>query len=137
VARTNTTTTTKSTKIRGAGKPLSGRTLRWRFDEGTMAGTTFEHHFYADGTVAYRVVDDSNDGRRDTQDGERPKYGAFGIADNVVVVSYLGERGYTLTVALNFATGRVVGFASNDKQWFPCEGTFEEVRVAKTTARAA
>ena len=118
--------------------PLSGRTLRWTFEEGSMAGMTFEHHFYADGTVAYRTVDDAAEGKQSQKpDAEdRPKYKSLQIADDVVLASYLGESGYTLTVALNFADGRLAGFASNDEEWFPCEGTFEEVEDL-TAKRAA
>jgi hypothetical protein len=29
-------------------------------------------------------------------------------------------------VVLNFDDHRLVGFASNDKQWFPVKGSFEE-----------
>jgi len=131
---------TKNTKNEN---PLSGKTLRWCFEDGPTAGMTFEHHFYADGTVAYRTVDDSDDGgggkegkKEGKKEGERPRYKAFEIADDVVVASYLGGQGYALTVALNFADGRVVGFASNDKEWFPCEGTFEEMEEARP-AKAA
>jgi hypothetical protein len=117
---------------------LSGRTLRWCFDQGPTAGTTFEHHFYADGTVVYRVVDGSDDDKqgKKMEEAERPKYKAFEIADDVVVASYLAGNGYALTVALNFADGRVVGFASNDKEWFPLEGTFEEVKEARAASEA-
>jgi hypothetical protein len=37
----------------------------------------------------------------------------------------LSDSGYTLTLALNFRTGRMVGFASNEKSWYPVKGTFE------------
>jgi hypothetical protein len=119
--------------------PLSGKTLRWRFDDGPTAGTEFEHHFYADGTVSYRTVDSGSDSKKsdgksdantekpEKPEASRPKYKAFKVTDDVVVASYLGEQGFTLTVALSFSDGRVVGFASNDKQWFPCSGTFEDV----------
>ena len=48
-------------------------------------------------------------------------------ADDAYAVSYLSGSGYTLTVVLNFKDGGMVGFASNDKQWFPVKGTFETV----------
>ena len=117
------------------GNPLSGETLRWTFEQGPVAGKTFEHHFYADGTVSYRTVDDSKDKPSGGADRDRPKYKAFEIADGVVLVSYLAESGYTLTVALNFKDGRAAGFASNHENWLPCEGTFEEVtKEAKQAA---
>ncbi len=48
------------------------------------------------------------------------------MAQNVCAVSYLSGSGYTLTVVLNFDDHRLVGFASNEKQWFPVSGSFEE-----------
>ena len=115
------------TKQRTDTNPLGGKTLRWTFEEGSMAGMTFEHHFYADGTVSYRTVDEKAEDKAKPEAEDRPKYRAFQLSDDVVVASYLGASGYTLTVALSFADGRIAGFASNNEEWFPCEGTFEEV----------
>ena len=39
----------------------------------------------------------------------------------------LSGSGYTLTVVLNFGDHGLVGFASNDKEWYPLKGTFEPV----------
>jgi hypothetical protein len=49
------------------------------------------------------------------------------VTPEVYVVSYLAPSGFTLTVALNFATRELVGFASGQKQWYPVRGTFEMV----------
>ena len=35
--------------------PIRGKTLRFSFDDGAMAGKTFEHTFDADGTVTFRM----------------------------------------------------------------------------------
>ena len=40
--------------------PITGSTIRWTFDDGPVAGKTFEHVFEADGGVSYRVVDKTN-----------------------------------------------------------------------------
>ena len=58
------------------------------------------------------------------------------VSEDVFVVSYLSEGGYTLTVALNFSDGTVVGFASNESDWTQQAGTFEvlDSRV-RTTGR--
>jgi hypothetical protein len=50
------------------------------------------------------------------------------VNDDVVVVSYLGASGYTLTSVLNFRDHTVAGFASGAKEWFPVKGTFKVVR---------
>jgi hypothetical protein len=36
---------------------LSGKSIRWTFADGPMAGTTFEHLFDDDGSVTWRIVD--------------------------------------------------------------------------------
>ncbi|MES3015128.1 MAG: hypothetical protein V4750_15560, partial [Pseudomonadota bacterium] len=38
-------------------RALLGRTIRWRFSDGPVAGQTFEHTFSTDGSVVWRSVD--------------------------------------------------------------------------------
>lgn len=103
---------------------LSGRTLNWKFETGPTAGGTYEHTFDPDGSVSFRKLDDSGQGKVKREKA----YGAFEVAPEVQLVSYLSDSGYTLTVALNFDTGKLYGFASNDKEWHAVSGTFEAVR---------
>jgi hypothetical protein len=44
-------------------------------------------------------------------------------ADGVHVVSYLAASGHTLSVVVDFNTGRVIGFGSDSKEWHPLTGT--------------
>ena len=63
---------------------LVGRTIRWRFADGPVAGQTFEHTFNSDGSVVWRSVD----GKEPTKLNHE-KFGAVApISDDVVVVSY-------------------------------------------------
>ena len=103
---------------------LSGRTLNWKFETGPTAGGTYEHTFEPDGSVSFRKLDDSGKGKVTREKA----YAAFEVSPDVQLVSYLAESGYTLTVALNFDTGRLYGFASNDKEWHAVSGTFETVK---------
>ncbi len=103
---------------------LVGRTLKWTFDEGPTAGSTYEHTFETDGSVAFRKLDDAATGKP----ARAKKYASFEVAPDVHLVSYLSDEGYTLTVALNFETGKLYGFASNDKEWYPVSGTTETVK---------
>lgn len=104
-------------------KSLSGMTLRWKFDEGPTAGTTYEHTFRPDGTVVFRDISRSD---KPSKEGPGAKYAAFEVAPATHLVSYLSkESGYTLTVALNFETQKCFGVASNQKEWFPLTGTLE------------
>ncbi len=101
---------------------IMGKTLRWTFSDGPTRGATFEHVFHPDGTVSWREAG----GKRGTETRAR-KAAAVRVSDEVQAVSYLSDSGYTLTLALNFGTGRMVGFASNEQSWYPVAGTFEVV----------
>jgi hypothetical protein len=104
---------------------LSGRILRWKFEEGPTAGGTYEHTFQTDGGVMFRKVDGTETGKLTRVD----KYASYEVAPEVHLVSYLAaESGYTLTIAMNFETRRLYGFASNGKEWHPVSGTLEVVK---------
>ncbi len=106
-------------------KSLAGMTLRWRFDEGPTAGTTYEHTFRPDGTVVWRDVSKNDSKGGKGREASGAKYASFEIAPAAHLVSYLSETGYTLTVALNFETQKCFGIASNQKEWYPLTGTLE------------
>jgi hypothetical protein len=103
---------------------LAGRTFRWTFSEGPTAGKTYEHTFSADGTVVFKEVGGAaTTGSAGAAPGVR--YASFEIAPQIHLVSYLSAHGYTLTVAMNLGSKKLHGFASNDKEWYPLEGTVE------------
>ena len=120
--------------------PVRGTTMRWTFTDGPTAGSTYEHAFSKSGTVRFKPVGGGPDSAKGASAAkkkpakakkprkpEAPKYAAMRAADDAYAVSYLSGSGYTLTVVLNFKDHTMVGFASNDKQWFPVKGTFETV----------
>ncbi len=105
-------------------EPIKGKTLRWTFEDGPMAGKAFEHTFNTDGSVSYRSAGGDP--------GEKPttekKYETARVSDDVCAVSYLGAAGYTLTTVLDFKSGKAVAFASNEKELSIQHGTFETVK---------
>jgi hypothetical protein len=103
---------------------ISGRTIRFIWEDGPTKGLTHEHVFHDDGTVEWR---DAAEPRKAGGAKERPGYGAFKVAEGIFVVSYLAPSGYTLTVVLNFGDRRIVGFASGASDWYPVQGRFEVV----------
>jgi phenolic acid decarboxylase len=103
---------------------LVGTTVRWRFDDGPVAGRNFEHRFNDDESVEYRMLDDHDNGRW----ARAEKCATSRLTDKVFAMSYLATNGYTLTAVLDFQTGAVVAFASNEKDWSAQEGAFELVR---------
>ena len=58
---------------------------------------------------------------------EKPQYAAEKISEDICMVSYLSQSGYTLTVVLNFLDNSTVAIASNEKDWLPAHGTFEGI----------
>jgi hypothetical protein len=115
--------------------PIQGSTLRWTFDEGPTKGSTYEHTFHNDGSVEYRSVGGKE--KSGKGDSDRPQYGDMQVSDDVHIVSYLSEGGFTLTLALNFDDHQMYGYASNDKEWFPVSGSFEVVRAGRAERLAA
>ena len=102
---------------------LSGKTIRWTFVDGPMAGTTFEHTLDPDGSIVWRALDGAYAGA-----SRREKvYGAARINEETWAVSYLAESGHALTVVLDLKSHRATGFASNEKTWEQMSGTFEVV----------
>lgn len=115
-------------------RSLAGRTIRWTFDDGPTAGTTYEHTFSPDGTVTWRDVSAKKAPAKPAEaksgngkDPEGVPYASFEVAPDVHLVSYLSDSGYTLTVTVNLGTLQCSGVASNDKEWYPSTGTVEVV----------
>jgi hypothetical protein len=99
---------------------ITGKTMRWTFDDGPMAGKTFEHVFAPSGTVTFSQLD----GKANPQPSREHRYRAARVSEEVSLVSYLGTSGYALTVALNFATHKLVAVASNEKELVLQHGSF-------------
>jgi hypothetical protein len=102
---------------------LCGKTVRWTFDDGPVAGTLFEHAFNEDGTIVWRALDGPWKGHS----SQEPAYAAMRINDDVHAVSYLARSGHTLTVVLDFSTRRAFAFASGNDDWHSMAGRFEVV----------
>lgn len=115
--------------------PVRGKTIRWTYDDGPMAGKSFEHTFASDGTVTWRETGGDSKSPKPPSNGThktgkpptraKAKYEVAAINDDVCAVSYLSESGFTLTSVLDFDSGKVVSFASNEKQLVPQHGMFE------------
>lgn len=94
--------------------PVRGRSIRWTYDDGPMAGKVFEHTFATDGTVSWREV--GAKGGAPAVGGEPSvKYEAVRVDADVYVVSYLATSGWALTTVVNEKDRTVVSFASNEK----------------------
>jgi molybdenum cofactor biosynthesis protein MoaF len=104
--------------------PIRGQTIRWTFDDGPMAGKAFEHTFGEGGVVTWRSLDQHENGAKNGTPAET-KYELATVGEYVYAVSYLASSGYTLTVVLDYRTGRLVAFASNEKQLAVQHGSFQ------------
>jgi hypothetical protein len=103
---------------------LTGRTIRWVFDDGPMSGVPIEHDFSADGSVTWRFADGEHKGASKRENA----YGVAKVIANTLVVSYLAASGHTLTVALNLDDRRMFAFGSDNTSWLQMHGRFEFVR---------
>ena len=108
--------------------PVEGKTLRFTFEDGAMAGKTFEHIFEPGGSVRYRPVGAAGDGTT------VKRYEAASIGADVSAISYLSSEGYTLTVVLDWGTRGLVAFASNEKMLSMQRGRFEEGPAGRTAS---
>lgn len=101
--------------------PAIRGTMRFRWTAGPTSGKIHEHVFHDDGTVEWR-----DPGAAPAAGAERVPFAAYEVTPDVHMVSCLVKKsGFTLTVVLDAATGRMVGIASSSDQWHPVEGTFE------------
>ncbi|MDP9276134.1 MAG: hypothetical protein M3O99_11140 [Chloroflexota bacterium] len=115
--------------------PVRGKTIRWTYDDGPMAGKSFEHTFGNDGTVTWRETGSVDRGTKPPSNGKqktvkpataaKAKYEVAAVNADVCAISYLSESGFTLTSVLDFDSGTVVSFASNEKELIPQRGMFE------------
>lgn len=106
---------------------VQGKTIRWTFSDGSMKGKTFEHTFEKAGAVKFRMLDGDANGKMTKE----KKYEVAKVNSDMYIVSYLGSSGYTLTVVLDYTTGKLVALASNEKGLMLQHGSFEVVRSAK------
>src|SRR5919206_52567 len=109
-----------------ASDPIRGKTIRWRYEDGPTKGTEFEHEFGTDGTVTYRMLGQQSKSENGAPKAEKPTYEVEKVSDDVWAVSYLAPSGFTLTTVLDQRTGKIVSFASNEKQLVVQHGTFEQ-----------
>lgn len=118
---------------------IRGQTLRWTFIDGPTAGKTFEHVFTDDGKVTWQMLDGEATADKPKAEHEKTakpkqaphaKYEMAQISGDVFAISYLADSGWTLTSVLDFLSGTVVAFASNEQQLLVQHGTFEATRLA-------
>ena len=124
------TTKTSSSKL---SDQVSGKKIRLSWADGPTKGMTQEHVFHKDGTVEWHSIETGGKAKPAAESGgtkaakkpEKPHYASVKITDDICMVSYLSQSGYTLTVVLNFSDGSTAANASNEKDWLPAHGSFE------------
>jgi hypothetical protein len=109
-----------------SANPITGHSLRWTFNDGAMAGKSFDHTFSRNGNVAFREVA----GDPNAKAGQADRYEVAVVGQDVYAVSYLTPSGHTLTVVMDYKTLKLVAFASNDKFLTMQQGTFEPLGSA-------
>jgi len=105
--------------------PIRGRTIRWTYEDGPMAGKALEHTFASDGTVTWRELGEPRKSGNGSPPEPGVRYEVARVNDDVYAVAYLARSGYTLTSVLDTRAGTIVSFASNEKSLVVQHGTFE------------
>ena len=108
---------------------IAGKTFRLTWTAGPKNSVTHEHIFHIDGSVSYAQIESSRPAKYTTA----KQYGAFEVAPDCFIVSYLDNSGYALSVVLNFKDHRMHGFATTNTQWYPVQGRFEELSMASAS----
>ncbi|MEP7043851.1 MAG: hypothetical protein ABI843_12360, partial [Dokdonella sp.] len=98
---------------------LVGHKLRFSFTDGPMAGKAFDHTFHKNGSVEF--------GPPGGPTTESKHAIVAKVADGFFLASYLGPKGYTLTVGIDAAGGKLVAISSDGKDWSKQVGYFELV----------
>ncbi len=97
---------------------IEGKTLRFNFSDGPMKGKQYDHIFSGN-SVKWGPAG---------SDKKTESKGAVAQLDSDCYVgSYTGDKGYTLTSAMNLKTGELVSFASDGKEWSQHKGTVQIV----------
>ena len=102
---------------------LAGRAFRFTWTAGPRNAVTHEYLFHTDGSLSHATVESD----RPPQYTTAKQYGAFELAPDIFLMSYLDVSGYALTVAMDFKQGRLHGFATDATHWYPVQGRFEEL----------
>lgn len=110
--------------------PITGKTIRWSYEDGPTKGSSFEHTFGRDGTVTYRMLEGKAGSGDAAPSSERCAYQVAPVRANMYVVTYLAPSGWTLTTVLDLDAGTMVSVASNEKQVFVQRGTFAVIEPA-------
>ena len=112
--------------------PLRGKTLRFTFDDGPMAGKIYDHAFGTDGTVTWSDATPGGTARASAApDPESTATYEFErVNADVYVVTYLSKAGYTLTSVVDARTGTLVSFASNETSLSVQHGKAEGPKAA-------
>jgi hypothetical protein len=102
---------------------LAGRSFRFTWTAGPKNAVTHEYIFQVDGSVSHATIESDHAPQYTTA----KQYGAFELAPDIFLVSYLDVSGYALTVAMDFKEKRLHGFATKAAEWYPVQGRFEEL----------
>jgi hypothetical protein len=102
---------------------LAGKAFRFTWTAGPKSAVTHEYLFHVDGSVSHANIEPD----RPPQYVTAKQYGAFELAPDIYLMSYLDVSGYALTVAMDFKRTRLHGFATKGAEWYPVQGRFEEL----------
>lgn len=104
--------------------PLVGKTIIWSWTEGAFAGDKYELTFFTDGRIHWKGLKGSEKGK----EGTDKEYRIVEVNNDIHMLSWLEEVGYTVTATLNLKENTIFGFVSNEKEWYPLIGVIHSIK---------
>lgn len=99
---------------------LIGKTIRWTWLEGRFANSTYDNRVNADGSVWWKGLDGEEGGKEIITPAAKSTVRK--VADDIFYFSWFEDNGSTVSVVVNFATGKMEGTVSKSTYWIPSTG---------------
>jgi len=105
-----------------------GKTIQHTWTEGAFAGGSFKNQYRSDNSASLECVAGGYKGTK----AELKNYSAKNIGNNLWLMSWLEESGYSVSIVFDFATNKVTGTISKpNAEFYPVSGTIDSVETTK------
>lgn len=98
-----------------------GTTQRWSVEAGPLAGTTYDHAFHEDWSLAWRVVAGELQGRL----GRARQFCVQPVRAHLYLVTFAMTPDAAIAATVDFTSRRFVGFLSGPERCQPLSGSFQ------------
>jgi len=123
----NQNTTINSQKMENSNQ-FYGKTIQHTWTEGAFAGGSFKNQYRSDNSASLECVAGGYKGTK----VELKTYSARNIGNNLWLMSWLEESGYSVSIVFDFTNKKVTGTISKpNAEIYPVSGTIDSVETTK------